>query len=479
MASVMVQVGQCGNQLGEALLEELYAATVGAGAASGGGPRSATAELAARRFREAFFRADPDLDEEEELLAEESRRGYLQEPVADSRSARPGARPAASRSRQRVARAVLLDMEPRVIDECLRHRRRWRYDPSSAFRLEGGSGNNWAQGFCKRGPAVRDSVVEILRREAEGCDRLDTFSLVQSGAGGTGSGLGTYLTGVLRDEFPSATVLNCLVWPLSSGEVVVQDYNAALTIAELQKCSHGMMCLFNDHARYVCQKLEGVDRPEMHDLNRVLARDLASSLFVPSHNAHGHWALGQLVRNLVPLPALKCLLTQTVPQMSQDAVAFSNHSWKALTNQLSACPVGWPLGDESATIRREHAGARLVTLRGRDAVRGANFDHEAAGLGVLPAAFETVGGYSQLQVRHQEVSTTLYGNDRTLSMVSNSEAVTLPLDAVAARGNSMLSASAYVHQYATHGYCESDMYSAFVGIEQIIGDYRIRLGKVA
>lgn len=62
-------------------------------------------------------------------------------------------------------------------------------------------------------------VEELVRREVERCDRLSGLMAVMSVAGGTGSGVGTYLTQRLRDAYPRSFILNHLTWPYSSGEV--------------------------------------------------------------------------------------------------------------------------------------------------------------------------------------------------------------------------------------------------------------------
>ena len=60
-----------------------------------------------------------------------------------------------------------------------------------------GAGNNWAHGHHGYGPAYRDVLSEQLRRAAEACDSLQSFLLLHSLGGGTGSGLGTYILGML------------------------------------------------------------------------------------------------------------------------------------------------------------------------------------------------------------------------------------------------------------------------------------------
>lgn len=61
-----------------------------------------------------------------------------------------------------------------------------------------GAGNNWAHGHHGYGPQYRDSLLEQFRRAAEDADSLQGFLLLHSLGGGTGSGLGTYLLGIME-----------------------------------------------------------------------------------------------------------------------------------------------------------------------------------------------------------------------------------------------------------------------------------------
>lgn len=83
------------------------------------------------------------------------------------------------------------------------------------------------------GPNVRDSLLEIVRNLVEEVDFCEGLVFFQSLAGGTGSGLGSYLMNVLNDEFPDLAKLNVCVAPHLTGEVILQSYNCVLTIASL------------------------------------------------------------------------------------------------------------------------------------------------------------------------------------------------------------------------------------------------------
>ena len=67
---------------------------------------------------------------------------------------------------------------------------------------QSGAGNNWAKGHYTEGAELVDSVLDVIRKEAEKCDCLQGFQLTHSLGGGTGSGMGTLLVSKIREEFP-------------------------------------------------------------------------------------------------------------------------------------------------------------------------------------------------------------------------------------------------------------------------------------
>jgi tubulin delta len=144
-----------------------------------------------------------------------------------------------------VARAVLVDMEPKAIEATLKRPKEdsvnWAYDEKVSFWNHSGSANNWSYGYSVHGPASSDAVLELTRRQAEHCDHLSGFHLLNSLAGGTGSGVGAYTAELLRDNFPKARMLNTVVWPYTSGDVIVQGYNSILTLSHLLRVSDGKL----------------------------------------------------------------------------------------------------------------------------------------------------------------------------------------------------------------------------------------------
>uniref|UniRef100_K3WCH0 Tubulin/FtsZ GTPase domain-containing protein n=1 Tax=Globisporangium ultimum (strain ATCC 200006 / CBS 805.95 / DAOM BR144) TaxID=431595 RepID=K3WCH0_GLOUD len=289
-----VQIGQCGNQLGHALFQKL---------ADESSPRDA---LFRRAGDSAFFRSAASYASDCSI--------------------------ATSDDDKRAARAVLIDMEPKVIQQCLKQtsavpaRRtmtsrvlssplsplqsaglQWQYDASNTFTKQSGSGNNWAYGYTVHGTQNQSDLLDLIQTELERCDLHKGFLVLQSVAGGTGSGLGSFLTEQLADHYPSSYLLNTVVWPYHSGEVIVQNYNALLTMASLSAVSHGILVLQNDSANAICQKLLRIKSPSFQEMNSVLANHLASAFLPVEARGDGeHEPIGTICQELCQHPVRVC-----------------------------------------------------------------------------------------------------------------------------------------------------------------------------
>ena len=78
----------------------------------------------------------------------------------------------------------------------------WIFRPDNFVFGQSGAGNNWAKGHYTEGAELVDSVLDVVRKEAESCDCLQGFQLTHSLGGGTGSGMGTLLISKIREEYP-------------------------------------------------------------------------------------------------------------------------------------------------------------------------------------------------------------------------------------------------------------------------------------
>ncbi|CAE8739750.1 unnamed protein product [Polarella glacialis] len=92
-----------------------------------------------------------------------------------------------------VPRAILMDLEPGTMDSVRAGPFGQLFRPDNFVFGQTGAGNNWAKGHYTEGAELIDSVLDVVRKEAEGCDCLQGFQMCHSLGGGTGSGMGTLL----------------------------------------------------------------------------------------------------------------------------------------------------------------------------------------------------------------------------------------------------------------------------------------------
>jgi tubulin gamma len=110
------------------------------------------------------------------------------------------------------------------------------YNPENIYLSKhgGGVGNNWGSGYS-HGEELFEEIFHIIDQEAEGSENLEAFTVCHSIAGGTGSGLGSYMLERISECYPKKLVQTCSVFPNlnESSVVVVQPYNSLLTLKRL------------------------------------------------------------------------------------------------------------------------------------------------------------------------------------------------------------------------------------------------------
>ena len=82
------------------------------------------------------------------------------------------------------------------------------------------------QGHYTEGAEIIDSVLDVVRKEAESCDCLQGFQLNHSLGGGSGSGMGTLLISKIREEYPDRIMNTFSVVPSPKVTRVLIAYHA-------------------------------------------------------------------------------------------------------------------------------------------------------------------------------------------------------------------------------------------------------------
>jgi len=214
-----------------------------------------------------------------------------------------------------IPRAILIDLEPRVINNIMSGPFASLYNPENIFLSKdgGGAGNNWAQGYAT-GERIYDDIMDMLDRETEGSDSLEGFMLMHSIAGGTGSGLGSYVLERLNDRFPKKLIQTYSVFPNhQEADVVVQPYNSLLTLKRLTNHADSVVVLDNGALARISADRLHVQTPSFDQTNQLVATVMAASTQTLRYPGYMNNDLVGIVASLIPTPRCHFLMTSYTP----------------------------------------------------------------------------------------------------------------------------------------------------------------------
>jgi len=154
----------------------------------------------------------------------------------------------------------------------------WNYCKESIIHKQSGSGNNWANGFFNHGPTIENNLIEIVHSMCEKFDYIDSILLINSLAGGTGSGLGSYINIILKDNLPTINLLNASVFPHNAGEVIVNSYNTLFSLSESYKVSDLMSIIHNQEIFDIYKEIYKEKKIGFDNLNQIISKHLVSAL---------------------------------------------------------------------------------------------------------------------------------------------------------------------------------------------------------
>ena len=249
-----------------------------------------------------------------------------------------------SKTNKFQANSLLIDMESKVIDKCLKisEKNGWNYIQDNIIYKQSGSGNNWANGFFYHGPSVEKAFVETLSKFSEKFDSLDSCIIINSLAGGTGSGLGSYLAVLMKDYFPEINLLNIAVWPNDSGEVVVNSYNTLLSISENYKVSDLMTVMHNQEIFDICKNIYKLKKIGFENLNSIISKHIINMMIPPSYQIDNNFKsksyrinsfISDIIYFLGMNPRLKFNQIISTPEVSPENLQFTNDSWNSLSKR--------------------------------------------------------------------------------------------------------------------------------------------------
>lgn len=156
----------------------------------------------------------------------------------------------------------------------------------------------------------------MIDREADGSDSLEGFMLLHSIAGGTGSGLGSYLLERMNDRFPKKIIQTYSVFPDTNFEnVVVNPYNSLLAMRRLTQNADSVVVLDNGAlSRIVADRLH-IQEPTFAQTNQLVSTVMCASTTTLRYPGYMHNDLVGIIASLIPTPRCHFLMTAYTPFM--------------------------------------------------------------------------------------------------------------------------------------------------------------------
>ncbi|KAG5448868.1 Tubulin beta chain [Clonorchis sinensis] len=289
---VHIQIGQCGNQMGakfwEVISDEHGITNTG------------------------FYQGDTDLQLERICV-------YYNEAIGG----------------KFVPRSILCDLEPGTMDAVRCGPVGQLFRPDNYVFGSTGAGNNWAKGHYTDGAELIDNVLEVVRKEAELCECMQGFQVVHALGGGTGAGMGTLLINKVREEFPDRVVCSFSTVPSPKvSDVVVEPYNATLSIHQLVENCDETFCIDNEALYDICNRTLKLSTPTYGDLNHLVSATMSGVTTCLRFPGQLNADLRKLATNMVPFPRLHFFMPGFSPLTSRHSMPYRSNTVQDLTHQM-------------------------------------------------------------------------------------------------------------------------------------------------
>jgi len=234
-----------------------------------------------------------------------------------------------------VPRAILMDLEPGTMDSVRAGQFGGIFRPDNFVFGQSGAGNNWAKGHYTEGAELIDSVLDVVRKEAEGCECLQGFQITHSLGGGTGSGMGTLLIAKIREEYPDRIMCTFSVFPSPKvSDTVVEPYNATLSIHQLVENADEVMVIDNEALYDICFRTLKLTTPTYGDLNHLVSAAMSGVTCGLRFPGQLNGDLRKLAVNLIPFPRLHFFMIGFAPLTARSSQTYRALSVAELTTQM-------------------------------------------------------------------------------------------------------------------------------------------------
>lgn len=241
---------------------------------------------------------------------------------------------AESSNGKQVPRAIMVDLEPTVIDEIRIGQYKKLYHPEQLISGKEDAANNYARGHYTIGKEIIDTVIDRVRKLTDQCTGLQGFFVFHSFGGGTGSGFAALLMQKLSEDYGKKSKLEFAVYPAPQvSTAVVEPYNAILTTHNTINHSDCAFMVDNEAIYDICRKRLGIERPNYANLNRLISQVVSSITASLRFDGALNVDLTEFQTNLVPYPRIHFPLTTYAPVISADKAFHEGMTVAEITAQ--------------------------------------------------------------------------------------------------------------------------------------------------
>lgn len=371
----------------------------------------------------------------------------------------------ASSENKYVPRAVLVDLEPGTMDSVRSGPFGQIFRPDNYVFGQSGAGNNWAKGHYTEGAELVDAVLDIVRKEAEGCDCLQGFQLTHSLGGGTGSGMGTLLVSKIREEYPDRIMTTFSVVPSPKvSDTVVEPYNATLSIHQLVENTDSTFCIDNEALYDICFRTLKLPTPSYGDLNHLVSMTMSGVTTCLRFPGQLNSDLRKLCVNMVPFPRLHFFMPGFAPLTSLGSQSYRALSVADLTqqmfdakNMMAACN---PLNGRYLTV--------ATIFRGRMSMR--EVDDQMLGMQnkLRPYFVEWIPN----NVKTAVCDIPPVGLKMAGTFIGNSTAIQELFIRISEQFTAMFKRKAFLHWYTGEGMDEMEFSEAESNMRDLVSEYQ-------
>ncbi|CAH2353145.1 tubulin beta chain [[Candida] railenensis] len=365
-------------------------------------------------------------------------------------------------SEKYIPRAVLVDLDPAAINEVKDSKNGTLFTPDNLVSGQRSTENIWSTGFHTSGAELADSVMDVVRREAEACDFLQGFQITHSLSGGTGSGMGSLLMTKIREEYPDRMMATFSVVPSEVNAHILDPYNAAFSIHHLIENSDETFCIDNDALSSICRrtsKFHEQNYAQMNNLASSVMSGVTSSLRYPGQLNSD---LRKLAVNLVSFPRLHFFSVGHAPLPSNNSISTSP-SVSELTHQIFN-PENM-ITTSDPTSGRCLAGAAF--FRGNFSVKEIEDEMHMVGSKYESSFFEWIPNNVQTTI----CSVPSEGSETSVSFIANNTSIKDLFIRVGDQFRAMFRKRAFILTYTSMGMDEIDFIEAEYNINDLISEY--------